>query len=65
MTDNQTAEGLTLSAGLGLKMFFGDWFALRLDVRDQVLSQELLGISEVVNNLAATLGFSVFLPFEV
>jgi outer membrane beta-barrel protein len=65
VTDNQTAEGLTLSAGLGLKMFFGDWFALRLDVRDQVLSQELLGISEVVNNLAATLGFSVFLPFEV
>jgi outer membrane beta-barrel protein len=65
VTDNQTAEGLTLSAGLGLKMFFGDWFALRLDIRDQVLSQELLGISEVVNNLAATLGFSVFLPFEV
>ena len=65
VTDNQTAEGLTLSAGLGFKMFFGDWFALRLDVRDHVMSQELLGISEVVNNLAATLGFSIFLPFEV
>jgi len=65
VTDNQTAEGLTLSAGLGLKMFFGQWFALRLDLRDQLLSQELLGISQVVNNLAATLGFSVFLPFEV
>lgn len=65
VTDNQTAEGLTISAGLGMKFFFGEWFALRMDVRDHVLSQELLGISEVVNNLAATLGFSVFLPFEV
>jgi outer membrane beta-barrel protein len=65
VTDNQTAEGLTISAGLGMKVFFGEWFALRMDVRDHVLSQELLGVSEVVNNLAATLGFSVFLPFEV
>lgn len=65
VTDNQTAEGLTLSGGLGMKFFFGEWFAVRMDVRDHVLSQELLGISEVVNNLAATLGFSVFLPFEV
>jgi hypothetical protein len=45
-------------------MFFTQWFAVRLDMRDQVLSQELLGISKVVNNLAATLGFSIFLPFE-
>jgi outer membrane beta-barrel protein len=65
VTDNQTAQGLTMSAGFGLKFFFGSWFALRLDLRDQVLNQELLGISKIVNNLAATLGFSVFLPFEV
>jgi outer membrane beta-barrel protein len=64
VTDNQTAKGLTLSGGFGLKFFFGSWFALRLDLRDQVLSQEMLGVSKIVNNLAATLGFSVFLPFE-
>jgi len=64
VTDNQTAKGLTLSGGFGFKFFFGEAFALRLDLRDQVMSQELLGISKVVNNLAATLGFSVFLPFE-
>lgn len=64
VTDNQTAQGLTISAGLGFKMFFTEWFAARLDMRDEVLSQELLGISKVVNNLAATLGFSIFLPFE-
>ncbi len=64
VTDNQSAEGLTLSGGLGFKFLFGQWLALRMDVRDQMLSQELLGVSNVVHNLAATLGFSVFVPFE-
>jgi outer membrane beta-barrel protein len=63
VTDNQSSEGLTFSGGLGLKLFFGSWFALRVDVRDQVLRQELIGSSEIVNNLTATLGVSVFLPF--
>ncbi|HEX7477245.1 MAG TPA: outer membrane beta-barrel domain-containing protein [Polyangiales bacterium] len=64
VTDNQSAQGLTGSFGLGMKYFFGDWFAVRLDLRDQLLQQELIGHSQIVNNLAATLGLSVFLPFE-
>ena len=64
VTDNQSARGLTGSFGLGLKLFFGEWFAVRVDVRDQLLTQELLGHTELVNNLAATLGFSVFFPFS-
>jgi outer membrane beta-barrel protein len=63
VTDNQSAQGLTGSFGFGLKHLFGDFFAVRLDVRDQLLQQELLGRSEIVNNLTATLGVSVFLPF--
>ena len=63
VTDSQTAEGLTLSGGLGFKFFLAEWLALRMDVRDHVLSQELLGVSGVVHNLAATLGFSVLVPF--
>lgn len=63
LTDNQTARGLTFSAGLGIKFFFDQWFAIRIDIRDQVLQQELLGESRIVNNLTATLGVSVFLPF--
>lgn len=62
LTDNQTSRGLTFSAGLGIKLFFGEWFAVRIDIRDQVLQQELLGHSTIVNNLTATLGMSVFLP---
>jgi outer membrane beta-barrel protein len=64
VTDNQTAQGLTGSFGLGFKLFFGQWFAVRVDLRDQLLQQELLGRSEIVNNLAATLGFSIFFPFS-
>ncbi len=64
VTDNQTARGLTFSGGFGLKFYFGEWFALRFDVRDQVLQQEILGESEIVNNIAATFGFSIFMPFS-
>lgn len=63
LTDNQTSRGLTFSAGFGIKFFFDQWFSIRIDIRDQVLQQELLGESRIVNNLTATLGLSVFLPF--
>lgn len=63
LTDNQTSRGLTFSAGIGIKFFFDQWFSLRIDVRDQVLQQELLGESAIVNNITATLGLSVFIPF--
>lgn len=61
-TDNESARGPTFSAGLGLKLYFTEWFAVRVDVRDQILEQELLGVSRLVQNLSATLGLSVFLP---
>jgi outer membrane beta-barrel protein len=64
VTDNQSSRGLTGSFGVGVKFFFGEWFALRIDVRNQILQQELLGESAIVNNLTATFGLSVFLPFE-
>jgi outer membrane beta-barrel protein len=64
ITDNQTSRGLTGSFGVGVRFFFGEWFALRIDIRDQILQQELLGESTVVNNVTATLGLSVFIPFE-
>jgi outer membrane beta-barrel protein len=64
VTDNQTARGLTFSGGFGMKFLFGRWFAVRIDVRDQLLQQELLGRSSIVNNIAATLGLSIFMPFR-
>ena len=42
----------------------GKWFGLRLDVRDHILEQEALGVSQIVNDIVTTGGFSVFLPFS-
>ena len=63
VTDDSTARGLTGSAGLGTKLFFGKWFALRADVRDHVLQEALVGDEHLVNDIIFTLGLSVFVPF--
>lgn len=63
VTDDQTARGLTGSAGLGTKMFIGKWFALRFDVRDHVLEEALVGDEHLVNDVIVTLGASIFIPF--
>jgi outer membrane beta-barrel protein len=63
ITDNQTASGLTASIGPGIKFYVGEWFAIRMDLRNHILQQELLGESTIVQNLMATMGASMFLPF--
>jgi outer membrane beta-barrel protein len=63
VTDDSTARGLTGSAGLGAKLFFGKWFALRADMRDHVLQEALVGDEHLVNDVIFTLGASVFAPF--
>jgi outer membrane beta-barrel protein len=64
ITDDGSGRGLTGSGGFGLKIYVGQWLGIRLDVRDHVLTQELLGVSQVVNDIVATGGLSVFLPFS-
>ncbi len=63
VTDDSTALGLTGSAGLGAKLYFGKWFAVRWDVRDHLLREALLGDEHLVNDIIVTLGASVFIPF--
>ncbi len=63
VTDDSTSLGLTGSAGLGAKLFFGKWFAVRWDVRDHLLREDLLGDEHLVNDILVTLGASVFIPF--
>jgi outer membrane beta-barrel protein len=63
VTDDSTSRGLTGSAGLGTKLFFGKWFALRADVRDHVLEEALIGDQHIVNDIIFTLGMSAFIPF--
>jgi outer membrane beta-barrel protein len=57
--------GLTGSGGFGMKFYLTQWLALRLDVRDLVHEQKRvsLGVEKIVNDITATGGLSVFIPF--
>jgi outer membrane beta-barrel protein len=63
VTDDGASRGATGSAGIGLKLYFGKWFAIRFDARDHVLSEVLVGDEHLVNDILVTLGASVFIPF--
>jgi outer membrane beta-barrel protein len=62
-TDDSTSIGVTGSAGIGTKFYFGRWFAVRFDARDHVLREVLVGDEHLVNDFVITLGASVFIPF--
>lgn len=57
------------TVGIGARFYFGDMFAVTMDVRDYIFSRTLVrrnsSESELTNNLLATFGISVFLPGEV
>lgn len=61
-TINQTVQGATFDAGIGLKVYAGRWVAVRFDLRDYVMIQEAVAVQRTTNNLVGTLGLSVFLP---
>jgi outer membrane beta-barrel protein len=61
-TDHDTVQGLTWEVGGGLKLYLARFFALRLDVRDFILAQEVLGRGRVANNVTTLVGVSVWLP---
>lgn len=58
--------GLTGSGGFGMKFYLTEWLALRWDVRDAVHQQKRvqLGVEKIVNDITATGGLSIFIPFH-
>ena len=65
VVDSVLSSDLAGNGGVGLKFFldtFGHAFAIRVDVRDHVFREQLLAEKELVNDLTATLGFSLYLP---
>jgi outer membrane beta-barrel protein len=58
--------GITGSGGFGLKLYFTEWLALRLDTRDLVHAQQRvqLGVDRVVNDVVVLGGLSLFIPFK-
>jgi outer membrane beta-barrel protein len=64
VVDSPTSRGVVGVGGVGMQLFMGKAFALRLDARDHVFVQELLAESFIVNDLSLTLGVSIFLPLR-
>ncbi len=63
VVDSTTSRGAMGVGGVGMKLFLGQAIALRIDARDRVFRQELLDEHFLVNDVAVTVGFSVFAPF--
>src|SRR5262249_18542423 len=63
VTDDSTARGLTGSAGIGTKWYFGRWFSVRSDSPNHILRETLIGEEPLVNDLVVTGGISIWFPF--
>jgi outer membrane beta-barrel protein len=63
LVDSALLTGVAGTGGLGLKFFMGKATAFRIDFRDHVYEMNLLAQKEIANDLTATLGMSVYLPF--
>lgn len=50
----------TYNFGVGSRVFFADWCALQVDVRDHVFSHDLLGERKSTQNLELSLGLTFF-----
>lgn len=64
VVDSPTSRGATGVAGMGMKLFLGKAWALRLDARDHIYRQEMLAETFLVNDLSLTAGLSLFLPLR-
>jgi outer membrane beta-barrel protein len=60
--DSVLSSDLAGNGGIGMKFFLGHAVAIRFDVRDHVFREQLLAEKVFVNDLTATLGFSLYLP---
>jgi outer membrane beta-barrel protein len=60
--DNSTSFGAAGQFGVGSRLLMGRSWAIRLDVRDHVYKQQILTVSQYVNDISLTLGVSLFLP---
>jgi outer membrane beta-barrel protein len=60
-TFHESVLGLTWEAGLGLKLYFSRFVSFRLDVRDFLIPQEVLGRGRSTNNITILGGFSLWL----
>ena len=59
-TFHETVLGLTWEAGAGFKLYLARFLALRFDLRDFLLPQEVLGRGRITNNVTILAGLSAW-----
>jgi outer membrane beta-barrel protein len=60
-TFHDSVQGVTFQAGVGLRLHLMKRLSFRLDIRDFVLPQEVLGRARVTHNLGVLGGFGIWL----
>lgn len=60
-TSDPSVMGLTWEAGVGAKLYFNRFLSFRLDLRDFLLPQEVLGRGRITNNVTILAGLSLWL----
>ena len=61
-TKTELAGHVTFQAGLGQRYFMNRWFAVNVELRDNIYNETYPAGSALVNNLVFTAGVSFFLP---
>lgn len=61
-TLSDAAQGLTFQVGLGLKLYLARFVSLRIDVRDLIIPQDILGHSQNTHNIITMFGLCGWVP---
>ena len=61
-TSNDSVQGLTFQAGMGIKLYLARFVSLRIDVRDLIIPQEVLGRGRATHNVVTMLGLCAWVP---
>lgn len=56
------AQGLTFQAGLGIKLYLARFVSLRIDVRDLIIPEEVLGHPQNTHNIVTMFGLCGWVP---
>ena len=54
-------DRFTATIGTGLRLLVNDWLAVHVDARDRMFKTDLLGRSQVTQNLEFTISLTAFL----
>ena len=61
-TSHESVQGLTFQFGAGIKLYLARFVSLRLDIRDLIVPQEVLGRGRTTHNLVTMFGLSAWVP---